>query len=69
MASSPAFPAEGRLRFIEVKGRIHSATSVIVAKNESLTALNKPDAFILALVEVPPAECAEGRRFRDRHRR
>ena len=40
------------LRFIEVKGRIKGATDVIVTKNEILTALNKPNDFILALVEV-----------------
>ncbi len=45
-------PATGQLRFIEVKGRVQGATHVIVTKNEILTALNKPDAFILALVEV-----------------
>jgi superfamily II DNA or RNA helicase len=56
-------PAEGRLRFLEVKGRIQGATSVTVTKNEILTALNKPEAFILALVEVPPAEFAEGDAF------
>ena len=43
---------EGRLRFIEVKGRVSGATTVTVTKNEILTALNKPDEFILALVEV-----------------
>lgn len=40
------------LRFIEVKGRAKGATSVTVTKNEILTALNKPDEFILAIVEV-----------------
>jgi superfamily II DNA or RNA helicase len=47
-----AVPAEGRLRFIEVKGRITGATTVTVTKTEIFTALNKPDDFILALVEV-----------------
>lgn len=40
------------LRFIEVKGRAKGADTVIVTKNEILTALNKPEEFILALVEV-----------------
>lgn len=40
------------LRFIEVKGRTKGATSVTVSKNEILTGLNKPDEFILAIVEV-----------------
>jgi hypothetical protein len=43
----------GELRFIEVKGRIEGAETVTVTKNEILTALNKPDNFILALVQVP----------------
>ena len=41
-----------RLRFIEVKGRSKGATTVTVSKNEILTALNKPEEFILAIVEV-----------------
>lgn len=40
------------LRFIEVKGRSKGATTVIVTKNEILRALNKPDEFVLAIVEV-----------------
>jgi hypothetical protein len=42
-----------RLRFIEVKGRIAGADTVTVTKNEILTALNKPENYILALVQVP----------------
>ncbi len=42
----------GRLRFIEVKGRAKGADTVTITKNEILTALNKPDDFILAIVEV-----------------
>lgn len=42
----------GRLRFIEVKGRVAGAGTVTVTKNEILTALNKPDDFILAIVEI-----------------
>lgn len=45
-------PATGKLRFIEVKGRSKGASTVTVTKNEILTALNKPDDFILAVVEV-----------------
>ncbi|MDI9470065.1 MAG: DUF3883 domain-containing protein [Bacillota bacterium] len=43
---------ESQLRFIEVKGRVQGADSVTVTKNEILTALNKPDQFILAIVQV-----------------
>ena len=45
-------PDKGRLRFIEVKGRVTGADTVTVTKNEILTSLNKPDDFILALVEL-----------------
>ena len=44
-----AVPNDGRLRFIEVKGRVNGATTVTVTKNEILTSFNKPDDFILAL--------------------
>jgi hypothetical protein len=44
-------PGTGRLRFIEVKGRITGAPTVTVTKNEILYSLNKPDDFILAIVE------------------
>ena len=43
----------GRLRFLEVKGRIVGAETVTVTANEIRTALNKPEDFILALVSVP----------------
>jgi hypothetical protein len=42
----------GQLRFIEVKGRVADADTVTVTKNEILTALNKPEDFILALVLI-----------------
>jgi len=42
----------GSLRFIEVKGRVSGADYVTVSKNEILTALNKPEEFIFAVVEV-----------------
>ena len=43
---------ERALRFIEVKGRAKGATTVTVTKNEILTALNKPERFVLAVVLV-----------------
>lgn len=49
-------PQTGQLRFIEVKGRIAGASNVTVTKNEIITALNKPEDFILALVQVPKSE-------------
>lgn len=49
-------PGTGKLRFIEVKGRIAGADTVTVTKNEILTALNKPEDYILALVQVPHSQ-------------
>jgi hypothetical protein len=45
-------PDTGRLRFIEVKGRVEGASTVTVSKNEIITALNKGDDYVLALVIV-----------------
>ncbi|NLH98005.1 MAG: DUF3883 domain-containing protein [Chthonomonadales bacterium] len=44
-------PGAGQLRFIEVKGRVSGADTITVTKNEILYSLNKPDNYILALVE------------------
>lgn len=44
-------PGTGKLRFLEVKGRVSGAPTVTVTKNEILYSLNKPDDFILAIVE------------------
>jgi hypothetical protein len=49
----------GQLRFIEVKGRAAGAETVSVTKNEILTALNKPDDFILAIVFVESGQAAK----------
>jgi hypothetical protein len=44
-------PGTGKLRFLEVKGRISGAETITVTRNEILYSLNKPDDFILAIVE------------------
>ena len=44
-------PGTGKLRFIEVKGRVAGAATITVTKNEILTSLNKPADYILAVVE------------------
>ncbi len=46
-----AVPGTGKLRFIEVKGRVSGADTITVTKNEILYSLNKPDDFRLAIVE------------------
>ena len=55
---------EGKLRFIEVKGRAAGAETLTVTRNEILYSLNKPEDFILAMVEFQP----EGR-YRTRYLR
>jgi hypothetical protein len=44
-------PGTGKLRFIEVKGRVSGAETITVTRNEILYSLNKPDDYILAIVE------------------
>jgi superfamily II DNA or RNA helicase len=46
----------GRLRFLEVKGRVSGADTITVTKNEILYSFNKPDDFILVLVEFLDGE-------------
>jgi hypothetical protein len=62
-------PGTGRLRFIEVKGRIERADTVTVTKNEILTSLNKPEDFILALVEFQDGDRHRVRYLRQPFRR
>ena len=45
-------PRAKKQRFIEVKGRVEGATSIMVTRNEIITCLNKPDDYILAVVYV-----------------
>ena len=44
-------PGSGRLRFIEVKGRVSGAPTITVTRNEILYSLNKPEDYILGIVE------------------
>ena len=44
-------PGTGKLRFLEVKGRVSGAATITVTRNEILYSLNKPEDFILAIVE------------------
>ena len=54
-------PVTDNLMFLEVKGRVLGATDVTVSRNQLLTSLNKPDAFILALVAVADDDTTEVR--------
>ena len=51
-----SIPGTGKLRFIEVKGRVSGAPTITVTRNEILYSLNKPEDFILAIVEFVDAE-------------
>ena len=44
--------ADGTLRFIEVKGRIASARDIILTQNEVRAALNAPERWWLAIVQI-----------------
>ncbi len=48
-------PGTGKLRFLELKVRAIGADTVIITCNEIMTALNKPDDFILTIVTVEGA--------------
>jgi len=60
-----AIPGTGSLRFIEVKGRVRGAETVTVTKNEILTALNKPEEFVLAVCLVDEDDSVEVRYVRN----
>jgi hypothetical protein len=45
-------PQSKHLRFIEVKGRVHGADSVMITRQEVITSLHEPDKYILAIVQV-----------------
>lgn len=45
-------PKADHLRFIEVKGRIDGADTVMITRQEVITSLHEPDKFILAIVQV-----------------
>lgn len=57
-------PKTGRLRFIEVKGKGGGSSVATVSKTQILTALNKPEDFILAIVEVNDGQAGEPRYLR-----
>ena len=42
----------GKLKLIEVKGKLKGKPTITVSKNEILTYKNKPDGYILAIVMV-----------------
>jgi superfamily II DNA or RNA helicase len=55
---------EGRLWFIEVKGRVSGAETFTITRSEVGVGRNKPDVHLLALVEVEDAMAKEVRYLR-----
>jgi hypothetical protein len=47
-----AIPNSGRLRLLEVKGRVAGADTVTVSRNEIMAGRNQPDSYFLVVVEV-----------------
>jgi len=54
----------GTMRFIEVKGRRAGGETITMTRNEILTALNAPQQFILAIVEVENGKARHPRYIR-----
>jgi superfamily II DNA or RNA helicase len=57
-------PSSQHLRFIEVKGRIDGADTVMLTRQEIITSLHEPQKFILALVRVENGSAQEPRYVR-----
>jgi len=57
-------PKADHLRFIEVKGRIDGADTVMITRQEVITSLHEPDKFILAIVQVGDGYVQEPRYVR-----
>nr|WP_244867514.1 helicase-related protein [Vannielia litorea] len=57
-------PKADHLRFIEVKGRVDGADTVMITRQEVITSLHEPDKFILAVVQVENGFAREPRYVR-----
>ena len=57
-------PKIDHLRFIEVKGRIDGADTVMITRQEVITSLHEPEKFILAIVQVEDGFAREPRYLR-----
>lgn len=57
-------PTTKHLRFIEVKGRIAGADTVMITRQEVITSLHEPDKYILAVVHVENGLAGEPRYVR-----
>lgn len=57
-------PKSGHLRFIEVKGRVDGADTVMITRQEVITSLHEPEKFILAIVQIEDGQVCEPRYVR-----
>ncbi|MFY0616923.1 MULTISPECIES: protein NO VEIN domain-containing protein [Roseobacteraceae] len=57
-------PTTGHFRFIEVKGRIDSADTVMLTRQEIITSMHEPDKYILAVVQISEGYAQEPRYVR-----
>lgn len=57
-------PKADHMRFIEVKGRIDGADTIMVTRQEVITSLHEPEKFILAIVQVENGFAREPRYVR-----
>jgi len=57
-------PDTNHMRFIEVKGRIDGADTVMLTRQEIITSLHEPEKFILAIVQVKDGYASEPRYLR-----
>ena len=57
-------PSTRSHRFIEVKGRVDGADTVMITRQEIITSLHEPEKFILAVVEVSDGRAGEPRYVR-----
>ncbi|MBA4492442.1 helicase-related protein [Paracoccus sp. S1E-3] len=57
-------PRSGHLRFIEVKGRIDGADTVMLTRQEIITSLHEPGKYILAIVQIESGYAQEPRYVR-----
>jgi hypothetical protein len=54
-------PKMKHMRFIEVKGRVKGADTVMITRQEVITSMHEPDKFILAIVQVENGAADEPR--------
>ena len=57
-------PEAGMSRFVEVKGRVEGADTVMITRQEVITSLHEPEKYILAIVQVEDSSAKSPRYVR-----